>query len=71
MVSQRKWPTFSSDSACKKQYTKLVEVHSGDILYPTEIANVAYISAIMQGLSNHPKMTSVIDELTEHCKLFS
>ena len=53
---------------------KLVEVYNGDILYPTGIANVAnncYISAIMQCLSNHPKMTSVVDQLTashpSHC----
>ena len=46
---------------------KLLEVYNWDALYPTGIANVAnncHIGEIMQYMSNYPKMTSVIDQLT-------
>lgn len=50
------------------------EVYSGDILFPTGITNVAnncYINAVVQCLCNHPKMSSILYQLTashpNHC----
>ena len=70
----KKKPNVAVRPPERRSRRKLVEVYNGDILYPTGVANVAnncYISAIMQCLSNHPKMTSVVDQLTashpSHC----
>ena len=73
MAGQRISPLqYSTDRACQKQ--KVCGDYNADILFPTGITNVAnncYISAVMQCLFNHPRMTSIFDLLTashpSHC----
>ena len=57
----------NSSGRLEEAYKGQLLPYNWDTLYLTGIANVAnscYISEIMQYLSNHPKMTSVVDQLT-------